>query len=72
MSPVQIGESDVLLAGLADLVGVIQHRGGRDLAATRAELRIVADQRGAPTSSAFLAEATARALAAIPFFRSSC
>lgn len=36
------------------------------LAATREELRIVADQRGAPTSSLFLAEATARALRAIP------
>jgi dTDP-4-dehydrorhamnose reductase len=36
------------------------------LAATRDELRVVADQRGAPTSCVFLAEATARALAAIP------
>jgi dTDP-4-dehydrorhamnose reductase len=36
------------------------------LAATREELRVVADQRGAPTSSLFLAEATARALRAIP------
>ena len=36
------------------------------LAATRDELRIVGDQRGAPTSSTFLAEATVRALAAIP------
>jgi dTDP-4-dehydrorhamnose reductase len=36
------------------------------LAASREELRIVADQRGAPTSSLFLAEATARALRAIP------
>jgi dTDP-4-dehydrorhamnose reductase len=36
------------------------------LAATRDELRIVADQRGAPTSSLFLAEATARAIRAIP------
>lgn len=36
------------------------------LAATREELRIVADQRGAPTSSLFLAEATARALRSIP------
>jgi dTDP-4-dehydrorhamnose reductase len=37
-----------------------------ELAATREELRIVADQRGAPTTSLFLAEATARALASIP------
>jgi dTDP-4-dehydrorhamnose reductase len=36
------------------------------LAAAREELRIVADQRGAPTSSLFLAEATARAIGAIP------
>ena len=36
------------------------------LAATRPEIRVVADQRGAPTSAPFLAEATARALAAIP------
>jgi dTDP-4-dehydrorhamnose reductase len=36
------------------------------LAATREELRIVADQHGAPTSSLFLAEATARALRSIP------
>jgi dTDP-4-dehydrorhamnose reductase len=36
------------------------------LAAARDELRIVADQRGSPTSSSFLAGATARALAAIP------
>jgi len=36
------------------------------LAATREEIRVVDDQRGAPTSSLFLAEATARALAAIP------
>jgi dTDP-4-dehydrorhamnose reductase len=36
------------------------------LAATRDEVRVVADQRGAPTSSLFLAAATARALAAIP------
>ncbi|MBK8322157.1 MAG: dTDP-4-dehydrorhamnose reductase [Betaproteobacteria bacterium] len=36
------------------------------LAATREELRIVADQRGAPTSSLFLAEATVRAIRAIP------
>lgn len=37
-----------------------------NLAATREELRVVADQRGAPTSSLFLAEATARAIRAIP------
>ncbi len=36
------------------------------LAATREEIRVVADQRGAPTSALFLADATARALAAIP------
>jgi len=36
------------------------------LAATRDELRVVDDQRGAPTSSLFLAGATARALRAIP------
>jgi dTDP-4-dehydrorhamnose reductase len=36
------------------------------LAAARDEVRVVADQRGAPTSSVFLAEATARAIAAIP------
>lgn len=36
------------------------------LAATREELRVVADQRGAPTSSLFLAEATARAIRSIP------
>jgi dTDP-4-dehydrorhamnose reductase len=36
------------------------------LAATREELRVVADQRGAPTSSLFIAEATARALRSIP------
>jgi dTDP-4-dehydrorhamnose reductase len=36
------------------------------LAATREELRIVADQRGAPTSSLFLGEATARAIRSIP------
>ena len=36
------------------------------LAATREEIRVVDDQRGAPTSSPFLAEATARALSAIP------
>jgi dTDP-4-dehydrorhamnose reductase len=37
-----------------------------NLAATREELRVVADQRGAPTSSLFLAEATARVIRAIP------
>lgn len=37
-----------------------------NLAATRGELRVVADQRGAPTSSLFLAEATVRAIRAIP------
>ena len=37
-----------------------------NLAATREELRVVADQRGAPTSSLFLAEATVRAIRAIP------
>jgi dTDP-4-dehydrorhamnose reductase len=36
------------------------------LAATHEELRVVADQRGAPTSSLFLAEATVRAIRAIP------
>jgi dTDP-4-dehydrorhamnose reductase len=36
------------------------------LAATREELRIVADQRGAPTTSIFLADATARAIRSIP------
>jgi len=36
------------------------------LAATREELRVVADQRGAPTTSLFLAEATARAIRSIP------
>jgi dTDP-4-dehydrorhamnose reductase len=36
------------------------------LAASREEVRIVDDQVGAPTTSLFLAEATARALAAIP------
>lgn len=36
------------------------------LAASRDEVRVVADQRGAPTSSLFLAAATARAIAAIP------
>ncbi len=36
------------------------------LAADREELRIVGDQRGAPTTSLFLAEATVRAIAAIP------
>jgi len=36
------------------------------LAASREELRIVADQRGAPTSSLFLAEATALAVRSIP------
>jgi dTDP-4-dehydrorhamnose reductase len=37
-----------------------------NLAAMREELRVVADQRGAPTSSLFLAEATVRAIRAIP------
>jgi dTDP-4-dehydrorhamnose reductase len=36
------------------------------LAASREELRIVSDQRGAPTSSLFLAEATALAVRSIP------
>jgi dTDP-4-dehydrorhamnose reductase len=36
------------------------------LAATREELRVVDDQRGAPTSSLFLGEATARAIRSIP------
>ena len=36
------------------------------LAAARDEVRVVDDQRGAPTSSLFLAQATARALASIP------
>lgn len=36
------------------------------LAAAREELRIVADQRGAPTSSLFLAEATVQAIRSIP------
>lgn len=36
------------------------------LAAAREELRVVRDQYGAPTSSLFLAQATARALCAIP------
>lgn len=36
------------------------------LAAAREELRVVGDQRGAPTSSLFLAEATARAIRSIP------
>lgn len=36
------------------------------LAATREELRVVDDQRGAPTTSPFLAQATVRALRAIP------
>ena len=36
------------------------------LAAGRDELRVVADQRGAPTSSLFLADATARAIRSIP------
>ncbi len=38
----------------------------RALAASRDEVGVVDDQRGAPTSSLFLADATARALAAIP------
>ena len=36
------------------------------LAETRGELRVVDDQRGSPTSSLFLAEATLRAIRAIP------
>jgi dTDP-4-dehydrorhamnose reductase len=36
------------------------------LAASREELRVVADQRGSPTSSLFLADATARAIRSIP------
>ena len=36
------------------------------LGATREEVRVVADQHGAPTSSLFLAEATARAIQSIP------
>ena len=36
------------------------------LAASREEIRVVDDQVGAPTTSLFLAQATARALAAIP------
>jgi dTDP-4-dehydrorhamnose reductase len=36
------------------------------LGATREEVRVVADQHGAPTSSLFLAEATARAIRSIP------
>ncbi|MBL0142237.1 MAG: dTDP-4-dehydrorhamnose reductase [Betaproteobacteria bacterium] len=36
------------------------------LAQTREEIRVVGDQQGAPTTSLFLAQATARALSAIP------
>ncbi len=70
------GERAVAASGAKHLVlrtsWVYGPRGGNflltmlRLAATRDELRIVADQRGAPTSSLFLAEATARAIRDIP------